>query len=254
LYQSWSPYVIEAWIRRGPTFAMMPIYRELFSNKKKPFKGPDHKALSQSLLRLAATSQILRDVRDKILDNPALSDGQKAYIKSFDGLFAEYDALVWLYESTNNTVPTENIWHFPAPPNLDVSPKNAVKGDIVSVRFMKGETVGFRLYDVKTKPISKHFKQIGQVTRLTLDDIGDLFVKDGVKRREAGHQCDEFLNDYLEVVPDRNFSNQDRKIALVASILNIHIPAMDEFLENSTRELPEDDPEIVKELGNWAIK
>lgn len=237
LNPSWRPLVLETWIRRGPTFASLPVIFELLGRKHQPVRSVPGKIGEETLTRLVCASEALRKVQETIL-NPheyGITKGGRHYIRSLDGLLAEYDGLLTLHE---NIIPPDgtNVWHLPASPNMDFGKQTKQKCDLTTVIFnnSKPSKNGVVAYDVKLNP-GKYNEKNG-VRILSAMQIGCEVIRDNGVERKIGLNCDEFIKSQVEAFNDFRLVTDEIRFAIGMAVVGESLPVMHSLLHDFSGE------------------
>lgn len=221
LYPRWRPHVLETWIRRGPTWAAVPVLREFFSHTEPPTRNPNLKNLGEAMMRLAIMSESLRSIQQRAIDNMS-KEGTRSYFRSMDGLLLEYDAMLVGYDSVVPPDANGVAWNFPAPPNMDFGFGNTEKTDMISVLFRTHGPPLFAMFNVKLKPVNKNIRHSGKVIKLTPEDIGCVALINGEVTRKPGLACDNYISDYLDISPeDKKYGSEQSRFLQAMSFLGI---------------------------------
>lgn len=221
LNPGWNPHLLETWIRRGATYACLPLFTEFFTRRVAPVRGPSSRNVDESLIRLACVSETLRAVIGKVLDTPAIPASKRQYISGLSGLLIESDALTSFYEDGPTHEPGFGYWHFPAQPHMDFGPPSPLKGDILTLRMAADKTqIGLQVFDMKLPPGQARSVSEG-VMQITSAQIGSTINDNGKVKGRAGIRCDDYLDGHLDAFEDTRYDSPTKRMARAVSILGI---------------------------------
>lgn len=202
-YSEWKLTHFELWARVSPHIANLPVSHSFLINRDRPRKGPDAAVAFEAMKRAALTSFVLRSIWSVMLERSDPDSSFARKIHSLQGIIAELDGLIFLNESEAD-FHSNNLWHFPASPNMDICAANQQKCDLFTIEFPNDKETPpqLYLYDVKMRDYKPSPRpQAAGVNLLGANILGNHLVKDGQIIRQAGVLADRFIDENAELMP-----------------------------------------------------